>query len=209
MIRTLVLATLLTASFNVAAEGNRSKADPEKGKVIAEEICVACHGADGTSPLANFPHIAGQNPEYIEKQIVNFKKGLREDPTMTAMAASVPDEEVANVAAWFAQQQIRTPATPAQDKSADVITRGKKLWRAGDLARGVPACAACHGASGHGIPAQYPRLAGQFPEYIETQLKNFRTETRTNDPESMMQVIAGKLSDKDIEAVSHYAAGLR
>ncbi|MDR3352754.1 MAG: cytochrome c4 [Zoogloeaceae bacterium] len=208
MIRTLVLAAFLTASFNVAAQG-APKADPEKGKVFAETICVACHGVDGTSPLANFPHIAGQSPEYLKKQFEHFKKGLRTEPQMTAMAATVPDEEVANVAAWFAQQQIKTPATPAPDKSAEVIARGQKLWRAGDLAKGIPACAACHGASGHGLPVQYPRLAGQFPEYIELQLKNFRNEIRTNDPEGMMQAIAAKLSDKEIEAVSHYAAGLR
>jgi cytochrome c553 len=209
MIRTLVLATLLTASSTAASQEATPKADPARGKAIAETVCIACHGLDGNSQITMYPHIAGQNQDYLKKQISDFKTGLREDPSMTAMVATVPKEEVANVAAWFARQSFNKPAAPAAETSDEVIARGQQLWRAGDAARGVPACAACHGVSGRGLPAQYPRLAGQFPEYTETQLKNFRLQTRANDPESMMRVIADKLSDNDIKAVSQYAAGLR
>ena len=89
------------------------------------------------------------------------------------------------------------------------MARGKQLWRAGDAAKGIPACSGCHGPAGKGLPAQYPRLAGQFPEYTEAQLKSFRSGERANDPERMMREIADKLSDNDIKAVSEYAAGLR
>jgi cytochrome c553 len=220
MIRNLALASLLAASFFPAFAQTPSKADPAKGKVHAEAICVACHGVDGNSPASAFPHIAGQSQDYLQTQITTFKTGLRTDPSMDAMVAAVPDEDVAHVAAWYALQKLNTPAAPAEETAADLLARGKQLWRAGDAAKGVPACAACHGVSGHGLPAQYPRLAGQFPEYTKKQLESFRLDIapppdsdapkpRTNDPEAMMRTIAGKLSDKDIQSVSQYAAGLR
>jgi cytochrome c553 len=121
------------------------------------------------------------------------------------MVAALSDEDMRNVAAWFASQKL----TPAVAKDESKIALGQRLWRQGDFKKGVPACAGCHGPAGAGMPAQYPRLAGQFPEYTAAQLKAFRVDERANDPESMMRTIAAKLSDAEIAAVAEYAAGLR
>jgi len=211
MIRTAALAILFATSLIAnASEEAKVKADPAKGKVIAETVCVACHGADGNSAVSANPILAGQVPEYLAKQLHNFKSvdgkpALRNNAIMAGMAAAVPDEEIANVAAWFASQKIK----PAAAKDEKLIALGQKIWRQGDFKKGVPACAGCHGPSGAGLPAQYPRLAGQYQEYTEAQLKAFRSEERANDPEKMMRTIAAKLSDPEIKAVAEYIAGLR
>ena len=211
MIRTAALAILFATSFVThASEQAHAKADPAKGKVIAETICVACHGADGNSPASANPNLAGQIEDYLYKQLKNFKPvgdkpPVRNNAIMVGMAAPLSDEDMKNVAAWFASQKQK----PAAAKDEKQIAVGQKLWRQGDFKKGVPACAGCHGPAGAGMPAQYPRLAGQFPEYTEAQLKTFRTEERNNDPEKMMRMIAAKLSDAEIKAVSEYAAGLR
>ena len=211
MIRTAALAILFATSLIAnASEQAKVKADPAKGKVIAETVCVACHGADGNSAVSANPILAGQVPEYLAKQLHNFKSvdgkpAVRNNAIMAGMTAAVPDEEIANVAAWFASQKIK----PAAAKDEKLIALGQKIWRQGDFKKGVPACAGCHGPSGAGLPAQYPRLAGQFQEYTEAQLKAFRSEERANDPEKMMRTIAAKLSDPEIKAVAEYIAGLR
>jgi len=211
MIRTAAMAILLATSFIThASEEAKGKADPAKGKAIAETICVACHGADGNSPASANPNLASQGEEYLYKQLVNFKAAdgkpaARNNPIMAGMVAALSDEDMKNVAAWFASQK----QTPAAAKDESKIALGQKLWRQGDFKKGIPACAGCHGPSGAGLPAQYPRLAGQFPEYTEAQLKSFRLEERANDPEKMMRMIAGKMSDAEIKAVSEFAAGLR
>jgi cytochrome c553 len=211
MIRTAAMAILLATSFmSHAAEEAKSKADPAKGKVIAETVCVACHGADGNSPASANPHLAQQGEEYIYKQLKNFKAvdgkpAARVNPIMGGMVAALSDDDMKNLAAWFASQK----ATPAVAKDESKIALGQKLSRQGDFKKRIPACAGCHGPAGAGLPAQYPRLAGQFPEYTEAQLKTFRTEERNNDPEKMMRMIAAKMSDPEIKAVAEYAAGLR
>lgn len=211
MIRTAAMAILFATSLIAhASEEAKTKADPAKGKVIAETVCVACHGADGNSAASANPHLAGQVEEYIYKQLKNFKAvddkpAARNNAIMGGMAAPLSDEDMKNVAAWFASQKLK-PAT-ATDESK--IALGQKIWRQGDFKKGVPACAGCHGPTGAGLPAQYPRLAGQFAEYTEVQLKSFRLDERANDPEKMMRTIAAKLSDAEIKAVAEYAAGLR
>lgn len=211
MIRKAAMAILFATSFVThASEEAHAKADPAKGKTIAESICVACHGADGNSPVSANPNLAGQVPEYIYKQLKNFKAAdgkpaARNNPIMAGMAAPLSDEDMQNVAAWFGSQKQK----PAAAKDETKIALGQKLWRQGDFKKGVPACAGCHGPAGAGLPAQYPRLAGQFPEYTEAQLKAFRLEERANDPEKMMRMIAAKLSDAEIKAVAEFAAGLR
>lgn len=211
MIRTAAMAILLATSFIAhASEEAKGKADPAKGKVIAETVCVACHGADGNSAASANPHLAGQVPEYLYKQLKNFKAvdgkpAVRNNAIMGGMVAALSDEDMKNVAAWFASQK----AIPAAAKDESKIALGQKIWRQGDFKKGIPACAGCHGPAGAGMPAQYPRLAGQFPEYTEAQLKTFRTGERANDPEKMMRMVAEKLSDVEIQAVSEYAAGLR
>jgi cbb3-type cytochrome c oxidase subunit III len=211
MIRTAAMAILLATSFIAnASEEAKVKADPAKGKIIAETVCVACHGADGNSMASANPNLAGQVEEYIYKQLKNFKAAdgkpaARDNAIMAGMVAALSDEDMKNVAAWFASQKQK-PA-PAKDESK--IALGQKLWRQGDFKKGVPACAGCHGPSGKGLPAQYPRLSGQFPEYTEAQLKAFRAGERANDPEKMMRMIAEKLSDAEMKAVAEFAAGLR
>lgn len=209
MIRKTALALLIagfSVGFQAMASEEAAKADPAKGQAIASTICAGCHNADGNSMISANPHLAAQVPQYIEKQLKDFKSGKRVNGIMQGMAATVPDEEIPNVAAWFATQKLSKPAV-AQD--AKVAAVGQKIWRGGIVEKGVPACAGCHGATGAGLPAQYPRLAGQFPEYTSAQLKAFRAEERGNDAEKMMRMIAAKLSDKEIQAVAEYAAGLR
>ena len=211
MIRTAAMAILLATSFIAhASEEAKIKADPAKGKAIAETVCVACHGADGNSAVPANPILAGQVPEYIAKQLHNFKAvdgkpAARNNPIMGGMAAALSDEDIQNLGAWFSSQKQK----PAQAKDGSKIALGQKLWRQGDFKKGVPACAGCHGPAGAGLPAMYPRLAGQYQDYTETQLKAFRAEERANDPEKMMRTIAAKLSDVEIKAVAEYAAGLR
>jgi len=211
MIRTSALAVLLATSFIAhASEEAKGKADPAKGKIIAETVCVACHGADGNSAASANPHLAGQGEEYLYKQLTNFKAAdgkpaARNNAIMGGMVAALSDQDMRNVAAWFASQKLK----PAVARDQSKIALGQKLWRQGDFKKGIPACAGCHGPAGAGMPAQYPALAGQFPEYTEAQLKTFRSGERNNDPESMMRTIAAKLSDVEISAVAEYAAGLR
>lgn len=211
MIRTAAMAILFATSFVThAADQASAKADPAKGKLVAETICVACHGLEGNSMTPDNPHLAGQIEQYLYKQLVNFKAAddkpaARDNAIMAGMVAALTDEDMRNVAAWYASQKLKPEA--AKDEAS--IALGKKLWRQGDFKKGIPACAGCHGPAGAGLPAQYPRLAGQFAAYTELQLKAFRVGERANDPESMMRMIAAKMSDVEIKAVSDYAAGLR
>jgi cytochrome c553 len=186
------------------------KADPAKGQSIAEKTCAACHGADGNSPTPANPKLAGQIPEYLHKQLVNFrpaagKKAERENPIMAGMAANLSVDDIRNVAVYYATQ----PAKPGAARSKDTLALGRKIWRGGDMAKGLPACAGCHGAGGTGVPSQFPRLAGQYAGYTEAQLKAFRSGDRSNDANKMMQGIAVKMSDLEILAVADYIAGLR
>ena len=211
MIRTAAMAILLATSFmSHAAEEAKGKADPAKGEVIAESVCVACHGADGNSPAAANPNLAGQGAEYLYKELVNFKAAdgkpaARNNAIMGGMVAALSDDDMKNLAAWFSSQKLK----PAVAKDETKVALGQKIWRQGDFKKGVPACAGCHGPAGAGLPAQYPRLAGQYAEYTEAQLKAFRNDERNNDPEKMMRIVAPKMSDAEMKAVAEYAAGLR
>jgi cytochrome c553 len=212
MISALVaLALCLYTGVNVAAEPIAiAKADPAMGKTVVDKICAACHGLDGNSPLPANPKLAGQIPEYLHKQLTNFraaagKKPERENPIMGAMAAPLSAEEMRNVVAYFSSQKPSAGVA----KNMDTVPLGRKLYRGGDSAKGLPACAACHGANGGGIPSQYPRLAGQYAEYTELQLKAFREGQRANDANKMMRMVAAKMTDQEIRAISDYIAGLR
>jgi cytochrome c553 len=186
------------------------KADAAKGQSLANKVCSACHGADGNSPTSANPKLAGQVPEYLQKQLVNFKsaqgkKAERENPVMAGMAAGLSSDDIRDVAAFYAAQAPK----PGAARNRETLAVGQKIWRGGDMAKGLPACAGCHGAAGAGLPAQYPRLAGQYPEYVEAQLKAFRAGERRNDANKMMQSIATKMSDPEIRAVADYIFGLR
>lgn len=183
--------------------------DAAKGKEIATTVCAACHGPDGNSPTSANPKLAGQHAAYLYKQMKNFKadangKSERVNAIMNGMIAPYSDEQMKDLAAWFATQK----QSGGEVKNRETLALGQKLWRAGDASKGLPACAACHGPTGSGIPAQYPRLAGQFAEYTEAQLKAFRVSERANDPNRMMQMVAVKMTDAEIKAVADYVAGL-
>jgi len=210
MKRAWALVGLMVCAGPLAGAEPEAKVDSAKGQSIANKVCAACHGADGNSPTSANPKLAGQIPEYLQKQLGNFKsvggkKAERESPVMGGMAAGLSDGDIRDVAAYFSAQ---TPK-PGAARRAETIAQGRKIWRGGDLAKGLPACAGCHGATGAGLPAQYPRLAGQYPEYVEAQLKAFRAGERRNDANKMMQSIAAKMSDPEIRAVADYIFGLR
>jgi cytochrome c553 len=188
------------------------KADPVKGQATAA-MCVACHSADGNSVVSTYPKLAGQHAEYLIKQLHDFKTGERANPMMSGMAAPLSDVDMHNVAAWFASQTQK----PDVAKNKETVELGQKLYRSGDQAKGLPACAACHGPAGMGIPVQYPRLAGQFADYTAAQLKAFRAAGsdakdpagRSNDANKAMRMVAVKMTDAEIKAVADYIAGLR
>lgn len=212
MIRTTAFAVLITVALAPASAAEKTKTAPDLGqaKKIAETVCVACHGADGNSPTSANPILAGQGSAYLFKQLAEFKASdgkpaLRNNPTMAGMTATLSVDDMQGLALYFSQQK-RKPASATDEK---LVAVGKNLWRKGDFDKGIPACAGCHGPTGAGVPAQYPRLAGQYSEYTELQLKNFRSEERSNDPGKMMRSIADKLSDKQIKALADYIAGLR
>lgn len=210
MRRGWALMSLLMCAAPLAGAEPQGKADLAKGQSIVNKVCAACHGADGNSPTSANPKLAGQIPEYVQKQLGNFKsepgkKAERENPVMGGMAAGLSAEDMRDVAAFFAAQRPKAGAA----KHPETLALGRKIWRGGDPVKGVPACAACHGAAGAGLPAQYPRLAGQYPEYIEAQLKAFRAGERRNDANKMMQSIASRMSDPEIRAVADYIFGLR
>ncbi|MBE7424036.1 MAG: cytochrome c4 [Zoogloeaceae bacterium] len=206
----LVIAAAVQAADKPAtAETTAAKADAAKGQQIAAQICAACHGPDGNSAVAANPKLAGQHADYLYKQLKNFKTdggkpAERSNPIMGGMVAALSDQDMKNVAAWYASQ-----AQKGEQAKARAIEAAQKLYRAGDAARGLPACAACHGPAGAGIPAQYPRIGGQFSEYTEAQLIAFRDGSRANDPNKMMRAIAATMSSAEIKAIADYVAGLR
>jgi cytochrome c553 len=186
------------------------KADAARGQAIASTVCAACHGPDGNSPLAANPKLAGQHTEYLFKQMKNFKAADGKQPErvnaiMNGMIAAYDEGQMRDMAAYFAAQAQKGETA----KNRETVEFGQKLFRGGDQAKGLPACAGCHGPTGAGIPAQYPRIGGQFSEYLEAQLKTFREGSRANDPNKMMRMIALKMTDAEIKAVSDYIAGLR
>jgi cytochrome c553 len=206
--RLLLPLFLLASAVTQANEPVKTapKADPTKGQAIAGAVCVACHNADGNSTISTNPKLAGQSADYLYKQLKSFKSvdgkpAERPNAVMMGMTSTLSDEDMRNVAAWFASQTIKA----GKAKDDGTIELGQKLYRAGDLAKGMPACAGCHGPTGSGIPVQYPRIGGQHADYIEAQLKTFRTGERAN---ASMHIVALKMTDAEIKAVSNYIAGL-
>jgi cytochrome c553 len=198
-----VFAAVTTAAHAETAAAPTAKADPAKGQAISTQVCGACHTADGSRGSPANPIIAGQHPEYLVKQLQEFKAGKRNNAIMTGMAATLSDADMRNVAAFYASKS----AKPGFAKDKDLVQLGESIYRGGIAAKAVPACAGCHSPNGAGIPAQYPRLAGQHADYTESQLVAFRSGARANS--AQMMAIAAKLSDREIKAVSDYAAGLR
>ncbi|MHB9117059.1 MAG: c-type cytochrome [Burkholderiales bacterium] len=200
----MALATGLLAASPAMAENALSKADPAKAQQIVNTVCIACHGADGNSVSSANPKLAGQHSEYLLKQLQNFKSGERKNPIMSGMVATLTPEDMQNLAAYFSSQKT----APGQAKDPALLAMGEKLYRGGNTNSGVAACAGCHSPNGAGIPALFPRLAGQHADYVVAQLKAFRTSERANDPGKMMQTIAVKMTEKEMTAVAEYITAL-
>lgn len=197
-------ATANTPQVAAAKAGPAKAAKPDLAKGEASYApCVACHGADGNSSTPAFPKLAQQHPQYIVKQLQEFKTGKRDNAVMKPFATALSDADMRNVAAWLASKQAKSGF--AKDK--DLVRLGERIYRGGIADRQIAACAGCHSPNGAGIPAQYPRLSGQHAEYTVAQLTAFRDGVRKNG--AMMTQVAAKLNDREIKAVSDYMAGLR
>ena len=200
----LTLAALLAAPALAATEPTAvAKPDLAKGQAISTQVCGACHTADGSRGSPANPIIAGQHPEYLQRQLQDFKSGKRNNPIMKGFAGTLSDDDMKNVAAFYASKS----AKPGFAKNKESIKLGEKIYRAGLNDKAVPACAGCHSPNGAGIPAQYPRIGGQHADYTEAQLVGWRGGARASNVQ--MRAIAARLSDAEIKAVSDYIAGLR
>ena len=213
MNRTLlyVAAIALWPAASALAQDPAAKPDLAKAQTIVNQVCAACHGTDGNSPSPANPSLAGLPAEYITAQLAHFKSGVRANPVMLGMSASLSPADMAALGAYYAQQKPK--GLTARDP--ELVKIGQGLYRGGDAAHGVPACSACHGPSGAGVPKSYPRLAGQHGEYTYAQLKAFKAGERGADKEGkdvngrIMAAIAAKLSDTQMKALAEYTAGLR
>ncbi|MEO9493445.1 MAG: c-type cytochrome [Vibrio splendidus] len=201
----LALILSLLASCSVWAQGSI-----EAGKAKSQ-TCVACHGADGNSLITQYPKLAGQHEKYLEKQLKELKLGMtsggkqgRNEPVMGAMAMSLSEEDMADLAAYYASLPISSNSTPE-----NAVDEGKVLYTAGNAERGVTACIACHGPRGNGTELSgFPKISGQHADYIKAQLEKFRDGSRNNDMNAMMRDVAKKLTDADIDTLSKYVGGL-
>ena len=201
----LMLAAVLAAPAFVAAQDAKGAGKPDlaKGEAKYAALCAACHGADGNSGIPANPKLAGQHPQYLVKQLQEFKSGKRANAVMTGFASMLSDEEMKNISAWLASQK----AKPGFAKDKDLVLLGEKIYRGGIPDRQIAACAGCHSPNGAGIPAQYPRMSGQHADYTAAQLVAFRDGARKNNVQ--MTQVAAKMNDREIQAVSDYIAGLR
>ncbi|OUM03166.1 c-type cytochrome [Variovorax sp. JS1663] len=192
-----------------AAPAKVARPDPAKGDTLFNntpansQSCASCHNADGNSAIAANPKLAQQHPEYILKQLQDFKSGKRKSAIMKPLASALSEEDMRNVAYFVGSKKVK----PGFSKEKDLVALGEKIYRGGIGDRQIPACAGCHSPNGAGIPAQYPRLGGQHADYTVAQLNQFRDGTRQNSPQ--MNGVAAKLNDREIKAVSDYIAGLR
>lgn len=211
-----LLASLLTAAalaapvFSAFAAGEAPAAPPKaakpdlvKGEAGYTAVCAACHGADGNSAIATNPKLSQQHPEYLVKQLQEFKSGKRNDPVMKGIASTLSEDDMRNISYWVSTKT----AKPGFAKDKDLVALGERIYRGGIADRNIAACAGCHSPNGAGIPAQYPRLSGQHADYTTKQLVEFREGKRANSVQ--MTQVAAKLNDKEIRAVSDYIAGLR
>ncbi|HYJ97960.1 MAG TPA: c-type cytochrome [Burkholderiaceae bacterium] len=198
---------LLAASLALPVLAQDSKAPPKvdvaKGQALSTQVCGACHTADGSRGAPANPIIAGQHPEYLVKQLEEFKSGKRNNPVMKGFATPLSEADMRSVAAFYGSK----PTRPGTAKNKDLFTLGQRIYRGGIADKQVPACAGCHSPTGAGIPSQYPRIGGQHADYTETQLNGFRSGQRANSVP--MAAIASRMSDREIKAVADYIAGLR
>lgn len=197
-----LIATVACLMF-VSISPSMAAGDSSAGKGKSA-VCAACHGIDGNSPAEMFPKLAGQGEAYLVKQMNDFKSGNRKNAIMAPLVAGLSDQDIADLAAYFSSNKVTLGAV-----SEDELKVGQNLYRAGNKETGVPACMACHGPTGTGVPAaKWPALTGQHSAYITAQLTAFAEGGRSNDPNDMMRDIAARLTVNEIKAVSAYVAGL-
>jgi cytochrome c553 len=202
MNKTWIAALIVTTLAHLPMAA--SAGDPEAGAQKAL-VCGACHGMDGNSINPEWPNLAGQHESYIVKQLGLFKQGVRNNAIMMPNAMLLTDEDMADLAAYFSRQPLK--GLEADPSNAEA---GKQLYRAGDPARGLPACIACHGPEGKGNgPAQYPALRAQHSLYTYLQLRAYASGERVPAGNDMMQTIASKMTDEEMRAVASYLQGLR
>lgn len=204
----LCAAVLVAPTFFVHANAAKpevkvSKPDLVKGEAAYAAVCAACHGADGNSGTPAYPKLSQQHPEYLIKQLQEYKSDKRNNAVMKGFASTLSDEDMRNIAFWVTTNK----AKPGFAKEKELVGLGERIYRGGISDRQVPACAGCHSPNGAGIPAQYPRLSGQHAEYSIAQMVAFRDGVRKNSLQ--MTQIAAKMNDREIKAVSDYIAGLR
>jgi cytochrome c553 len=180
-----------------------AKPDVARGQAISTQVCAACHTNDGSRGSPANPILQGQIPEYLVKQLSDFKSGERTSAVMKAFASALSEADMKNVAAFYAGKE----AKPGFARNKASVDLGQSIWRGGIADREVPACAGCHNPAGAGVPSQYPRLAGQHAEYTAAQLTAFRSGARKNSPQ--MAGVAHEMNDNEIKAVADYIAGLR
>ena len=203
-------APMAPAAEAKATVPGKPKADAAAGEALYSSgdatrgvtACITCHGPKGQSAVGTWPKLSAQHAAYTTKQLKNFKDGSRANPVMMGMVATLTEQDMQNISAFLVKQ----PASEGVAQNKATIELGQSIYRGGIAAKGVPACAACHSPTGAGIPAQYPRLGGQWADYSYTQLIAFREGTRKNS--NQMTIIATKLSDQEMKAVSDYMAGL-
>ena len=201
----LIAAALAVHALNAQANAPQAAAKPDlaKGEASYGAVCASCHGADGNSGSPANPKLAQQHPEYLAKQLQEFKSGKRANAIMSGMSASLSDQDMKNIGAWLGTQK----AKPGFAKDKELVALGERIYRGGLADRNIAACAGCHSPNGAGIPAQYPRLSGQHADYTASQLVSFRDGVRKNSLQ--MSQVAAKLNDREIRAVADYIAGLR
>src|SRR5690625_766277 len=190
-------------------------ATPAAGEKIAIQgngrgatACVACHGAQGEgNAQAGFPRLAGLNADYLLHQLKSIKQGTRINPIMKPLIEAMNEQDMANVSAYYAG--LEPPAAPAAtDANAELLQEGKRLAEIGNWNEEIPACVSCHGPDGHGAGSVFPALAGQPASYLATQIKDWKSGQRTNDPNQLMQVVAERMSERETQAVAAYFASL-
>jgi cytochrome c553 len=200
----------LAANGLALAEEATAKPDLAKAKQTADQVCAACHGADGNSPTPANPNIAGQQAAYITAQLDHFKSGVRSNAIMAGMVASLTPADMHALGIYFSQQKPKA----AGIKNRELALAGQKLYRGGNVASGLPACAACHSPDGAGIPSRYPRLGGQHADYALAQLRAFKAGERGMDKGGkdvngrVMAQVAARMSDQEMQALVQYTSGL-
>ena len=201
----LIAASLVVPALNAQANAPQAAAKPDlaKGEASFGTVCASCHGADGNSGSPANPKLAQQHPEYLAKQLQEFKSGKRANAIMSGMVANLSEQDMKNIAAWLGTKKSK----PGFAKDKELVSLGERIYRGGIADRNIAACAGCHSPNGAGIPAQYPRLSGQHADYTASQLVAFRDGGRKNSQQ--MTQVAAKLNDREIRAVADYIAGLR